>query len=304
MKKLFYLILISLLSFSCSNELGRGEAKDKIEDFFEYPNVELTSFPGVTSSQKLNNEYQILLGQNFISTRRKGRYGNKFWIIMTVKGKAFVHSGEPSYQGYEVASSVLELNEVTGIRLDDGKNTAIVDFTLKRTKVTPFGKVKGFNNGDIIKNQTTFQLYDDGWRIASNKPRKIIKVESVKGFDSDYLNNLNKIYGKLTMETGKSNCKVKEIYNKYGADFIVVDYVKMAGESEMSGAPIFENNNPKLRTFLLLNDTVLQVINLESGGEMKLTVKDFQNYIKEKDVYYNINVKNGVVKYINEIYIP
>lgn len=190
MKKLSFLILIILISIlfvSCSNELSRGEAEDKIEEFFEYPNVELTNFPGVTSSQKLNKEFQNLRSRNFITEQRKGRYGNEFWVMMTEKGKGFVHSGEASYNGYKVASSILELNKVTGIRLDDGKNTAVVDYNLKRTNVTLFGNAKEYYDGDLLDKQITFQLYDDGWRITSKKPEKIVKEKNIVGFDKNFI---------------------------------------------------------------------------------------------------------------------
>lgn len=191
MRKIFYFIILLIFATSCSNELGRGEAENKIEEFFEYPNVEITQFPGVTSSEKLNNEYRDLRGRNFIKEKRKGKWGNEFWVIMKKKGNGFVHSGEASYSGYQVASSILELSEVTGIRLDDGKNTAVVDYNLKRTKVTLFGNSKGFFDGDIIEKQTVFQLYDDGWRITDKKP-KVTKEEKFSGFDQKFMEEIEK----------------------------------------------------------------------------------------------------------------
>jgi len=167
---------------SCSNKLDRGNAENIIEDFFEYPNVELINFPGVTSSQKLNNEYQVLRNQNYIKVERKGRYGNKFYVLLTVKGNDFFYSGKQNYNGYQVASSILKLNEVTGIRLNDGKNSAIVDYTLIREHTTPFANAKGFFDRDLIERQIVFQLYDDGWRIIDNKPQTIVKKENFLGF--------------------------------------------------------------------------------------------------------------------------
>jgi uncharacterized protein YgiM (DUF1202 family) len=111
---------------------------------------------------------------------------------MTEIGKGFVHSGEGSYNGYQVASSILELHEITGIRLGDGKNTAVVDFTLKRTDVTPFGNAMELNEGDVIEKQTIFQLYDDGWRITEKKPKSIIKKKNIAGFDSDFIEKAEK----------------------------------------------------------------------------------------------------------------
>jgi hypothetical protein len=207
MKKTFYLILIAILSISCSNELDRGDAEDKIEDFFDYPNVELIRFPGVTSSQKLNKEFQSLRGQKFITEKRKGKYGNEFWVRMTEIGKGFVHSGEASYNGYQVASSILELNEVTGIRLDDGKNTAIVDYTLRRTDVTPFGNAMELYDGDIIEKQIAFQLYDDGWRITGKKPKTIIKEKDFAGFDSGFIEKAEKEMAEMEMAMEEVNLR-------------------------------------------------------------------------------------------------
>jgi len=194
MKKTLLLTAITLLLFSCSNkELDRGNAFDIIKEFYEYPNVEVINFQGVTSSQRLNKEYNNLRGQKFITERRKGKYSNEFWVFMTEKGKAFTLSEteKASYNGYKVASSVLELDEVTGIRFNDGKNTAYIDYNLKRTNVTPFGNSKDYNDGDILKKETVMQLYDDGWRITSSKP-DIVKIENVKGFDKGFIKGIEK----------------------------------------------------------------------------------------------------------------
>ena len=74
MKKTIYLILIANLSISCSIELDRGDAEDKIEDFFDYPNVE----------SKINYTYlrEIEELKSFIHNKSKS-YNQDF--IVTVK---------------------------------------------------------------------------------------------------------------------------------------------------------------------------------------------------------------------------
>ena len=286
MRKTLLLTALTLLFYSCSNkDLDRDIAFDIIEKFYEYPNVEVINFQGVTSSQRLNKEYNNLRGQKFITEKRKGKYGNEFWVIMTEKGKAFTLSGKASYNGYKVASSILELNEVTGIRFDDGKNTAYIDYNLKRIKTTPFGKSKEYKNGDLIEKKTVMQLYDDGWRITSNKEKNIVKVDNVKGFDEKYLSNLSNIMSEITVETGDSYFLLKETYSKYGKNFIKVDYVGEDGS----------NTNPKLRTFMIdetfYKDDYCGPFGKTTGFE---NFEDVQKLDKSRIAY--IQVINGIVK--------
>lgn len=290
MKKILLLTSLTFVLFSCSNkELDRGMAFDIIEEFYDYPNVEIVNFQGVTSSQKLNNEYRNLRGQKFITEKRKGKYGNEFWVLMTEKGKSFTLSGKPNYNGYKVASSILELDEVTGIRLDDGKNTAYVDYTVKRKKVTPFGNTKDYNDGDILEKKTVMQLYDDGWRITGKKEGEIVKEENVKGFDKNYLNDLSKISSEITMETTQSPCLIKNVYEKYGQTFITVDFIqrKWVEQDGMEGFEIL-NTNPKLRTF---------VINSSSELIPNLKAEELKKYIPTDDYKqdFDITVENGNV---------
>ena len=199
-----------------------------------------------------------------------------------------------SYNGYQVASSILELNEVTGIRLDDGKNTAYIDYTVKRTNVTPFGNSKEYNEGDIIEKQTVMQLYDDGWRITAKKQKGILKPKNVKGFDKKYFSDLNNIMKEITVESGDSYFLLKETYSKYGKNFIKVDYVGLDGS----------NTNTKLRTFII-DDTFYKED--YCGSFVKTNwfqnFEDIKKFYEKEKKYGNstklyIQVINGYVKCI------
>jgi len=291
-------VLITFILIGCSNkELDRDKAFDLIKQHYEYPNVETMRFPGISYPGKINREFKNLLNENYISVKRKDKYGHDYWIYLTYKGDPFKISGKVGYNGYVVASNITRLDKVTGIKFNQGKNEATVEFNTKKTDITPFGLTKD-NAEKIRKHSVTMELYDDGWRVTSNKPNTIIKVDDVKGFDKNYMNELQKVDKLLTQESGKSPCIIKKIYSKYGADFMVVDYVKYAGTYEESDAPRYENNNPKLRTFLLADDTKLHDVYGKT-----FVGKDLQKKINIGS-YYDISVTNGVVRHINEIYFP
>lgn len=164
------ILLISLIIISCSNkELDRNLASELIKKHYDYPQVEIIRFDGITSSQKLNNEYKELRANKFIDSKQKGKYGNEFRVSIEPNGVPYYYSGTSGSNGYVVASNLIELSEVTGIRFNENKSIAYVDYTTKRSKVNLFGKSEGYKDGDLKDETTTLQLYDDGWRVTSEK---------------------------------------------------------------------------------------------------------------------------------------
>lgn len=60
------------------------------------------------------------------------------------------------------------LDTITGIAKEDTGQTAQVEYTLKMTNLTPFGKAFGFVDGKAEQGALRVRLYDDGWRVEAN----------------------------------------------------------------------------------------------------------------------------------------
>lgn len=115
----------------------------------------------------------------------------------------------------------------------------------------------------------------------------------------------------ITVETSVSPCIITKIFTKNNKNYIVADYTRITDqEEEESGMPIYENKNPKLRTFLINNSTEITTFNWEKNtdnGVYKISLNEFINN-KNAQISdftkWNIKVENGVVKKLNEIYYP
>lgn len=80
---------------------------------------------------------------------------------LTEKGKVYLISED----NVEVAT--IEFGEITGIVERKEFNTAEVNYTLKRTKVTPFERIAFDLTEETMNRNVTFTKYDDGWRIGN-----------------------------------------------------------------------------------------------------------------------------------------
>lgn len=63
---------------------------------------------------------------------------------------------------HQVKTYDLAFGEITGIQVFEQSKTALADYTLKPTNITPFGL-----SPQPVTRQATFALFDDGWRIKS-----------------------------------------------------------------------------------------------------------------------------------------
>lgn len=78
---------------------------------------------------------------------------------LTEKGKKYITNNN------KVILATYEFGEITGIVEEKESNTAEVNYTVKRTNITPFGQL-AFNMNEETYNRTAnFTKYDDGWRI-------------------------------------------------------------------------------------------------------------------------------------------
>ena len=65
---------------------------------------------------------------------------------------------------HQMKANDLVFGEITGIQVFEQSKTALADYTLKITNITPFGSSLRLQT---IPRQATFALYDDGWRVKS-----------------------------------------------------------------------------------------------------------------------------------------
>lgn len=134
---------LCLILSSCSNnELSREKAGQLISDFYQYPNVEVEKFQ-LEMNLYLAEKYEALIDGGYLAT--VPNFMNYILppdMIVTPRGQAY---RKDEY----FATAICDLKEVTGIRIEDeAKTKATVEFTVIREKVTPFGKIREYKNGE------------------------------------------------------------------------------------------------------------------------------------------------------------
>lgn len=71
-----------------------------------------------------------------------------------------------SYPIYTVKTSDWHIDEIAGIKFLSGNRQAVVNFSIMRDNLTPFG-LAIYKSNLIKKFQAYFTLYDDGWRVEA-----------------------------------------------------------------------------------------------------------------------------------------
>ena len=92
---------------------------------------------------------------------------NSVTATLTEEGKKYYIRDAAKRQDYSreiiVKRAKLNFFEITGIQIFKEMNSAKVEYKIKRTNISPFGKAD--NAREFIKKSITFTKYDDGWRI-------------------------------------------------------------------------------------------------------------------------------------------
>lgn len=169
-KYLLFILSLGVCFTSCnSDELSRKKAAKIIQEYYIFPDVE-------TEYLDLNyfntSKYKELIQQGLLQ--------EGYWIVnITNEGLKYVANADRKNSRF--ATNIREFNEVTGIVFDDeAKTKAKVEFSVRRTNITPFGVFKEYNEGDIVDLSVEFTKYDDGWRITTEK-KNIFSVEDFDG---------------------------------------------------------------------------------------------------------------------------
>lgn len=144
-----------------------------------------------------------VLTNNYFTAKRLKRYSlaqQGYWTVNDSPSKAdgnvlFLPKSNPYligkpiseregdfFRGYStsksqvVATMILELDEVTGIRMNPSKDKGIADITMKVKETTPFVVLDSVKHEryrkEGLRTQIPFTLYDDGWRFEKKPDLK------------------------------------------------------------------------------------------------------------------------------------
>lgn len=157
------------------------------EDFGDYKKGDRQYFYNTENFSKSDFfsqlESQGLITLNEKTTERHdGEYHYRSTTTQYAEVTFFVASPTPNslqyFKGDSVKIATIEFVEVTGIREFKESNSADVEFSLIKTKITPFGQAYKNNYWidpyEIEEKHYAFAckflLYDDGWRIGNITP--------------------------------------------------------------------------------------------------------------------------------------
>lgn len=157
------LLMLAVCAGCSTKELDRTEAKELITAYYEYPNVEVLVF---NSLMGYASEYSWLLEEGYLFGHR-----DAFHMQITQAGKPYEF---PSCNGngWCFATNMRRFKEVTGIKYENpDKSKAVIEFTVERYNITPFGKQKKFTEGETVSYHVVVERYDDGWRITTPKEK-------------------------------------------------------------------------------------------------------------------------------------
>jgi hypothetical protein len=191
--KLVLLVLIIPTLWGCrSDKLTRGKAEEIIKNSIKFPYVESKSIfnsyamgPNGESSQgnrsaggpETKEMHDFFLKNNLMTIAETHDEGNNYWtdirIGFTEEGKKYATDIEYSnwWRWHKIILCDIIFDEITGIQINEQTNVARLEYSLKRTNWTPFGKYfkekEPSKYPEIITGKNaTLQKYDDGWRIV------------------------------------------------------------------------------------------------------------------------------------------
>ncbi len=189
LKKIIFLIVASLLCFSCSDELSRSEAKEqiiqsisnnKIKDSCNFKvrkqwksNYSSSGFCTVTFTNPPQGEERNMINhfidKGLLKINQETIYRDcAQWKLNNLeileKAKEFLVDEDDNH--YLLNSASFDIGEIVGIKQNEQATNAIAEYNIKRVKTTPFADFWETNCFDTKKvYKATFEKYDDGWRI-------------------------------------------------------------------------------------------------------------------------------------------
>jgi len=190
MRRLFYatLIMMCVATTACSQNLTRATAKEIITRSLHFPTTDTRAIlakyvwgnghywqmsPPAIIDDSVRPEIMYLTS-HFLMTESyvpgPGVGYNYIWLEFTDQSRPFMvkHSDPNQYNDYHTVKICdFIIDEITGIRTNG--DTAVVEYTLRRTNWTPFGEyyrqVDPDKYPEVVEQSTELQKYDDGWRV-------------------------------------------------------------------------------------------------------------------------------------------
>jgi hypothetical protein len=180
MMKTLYLLPLIFLLFSCNGELSRSQAEDLLIKGLEYPQAEshklvikdgsVTKYYTLRTWEKYKNvglltysDYGTPQSPSGFSKVTLGGDVYGFKAELTPKGKEyFLEEVETNIILVKLAD--IEFGKITGVKTNPERNTAQVEYTVKRSNITPFGELQELQE-ETIPKYASFEKYDDGWRL-------------------------------------------------------------------------------------------------------------------------------------------
>jgi len=178
-----YLIFISALFISCQNtKLSDEEAKDIViktlslpHSYYEEINANSMDPLGAGSKcDKLERDGFVYKTGNWI-------YG--YTLNVTDKGKPYVigqgKDAMYSQSTLKFQAFDLDFDQIMGIAINNGQETATVRFTLKATNISPISRTLDSNIDNPKSGQLVFKKFDSGWQLEANQGRTGIELLNI-----------------------------------------------------------------------------------------------------------------------------
>ena len=212
----FPLFCLFIAMSSCgSPELDRGKAAELLEQHYSYPYVEFESFQVLGNvnpkrgqdnvpTEATNGVGQYVqkwvnispLVEAGLLTRGQGRrveaysiagtpkrYGPSLTYTFTKQLSMYLEPGTDiqtnRYGRHNFNAMICEihLGEVTGIKFDESRTSAQVEYRIERRNHTPLRLLWVHPRPDQESKSVQFDLYDDGWRIKDDFTPQHVSVE-------------------------------------------------------------------------------------------------------------------------------
>jgi len=178
MKKVLLILIIIPFFISCSGKLTRSKAKKQIIEVYKYPKPvtrEITIYDNTFGKSGTVYELKKFKKLGLLDYTDTGNYRRRGSVraTLTEKGKKYyIRDARSNSMEKNIIVKVAELHfdKVTGIKFNNEKNTAYVEYEVRQTNITPFGQVKNILRfkdieDKVIKKTAYFEKFDDGWRI-------------------------------------------------------------------------------------------------------------------------------------------
>lgn len=261
------LLLLPLLQSCSSDKLTRNQAEVLIQNYFEYPIIEVSNF---NLENIFGNPLEPLINQGYIYINKR----NFLWSnAATQKGEKFQSKSNKNL----FATNTKSFNEITGIVfLDEKESKAKIEYTCKKSNITPFGEFLGFHEGQIIACSVEAMKYDDGWRITSEKGNIFKPTDfsyskennSVLSLEESSVSTENKI------EFNQSDANALQIlqgkwYGKIGEKNFTLN-IETVGRKKVSGYNIAgTNQRPVSGSYSFFNGGRICILELKEPGDDK-----------------------------------